>query len=134
MGRARTPLAQAVLDLDLDELKRLVASGTDINGADEGEFTALHTATMVQYDEKANNIVMMFDRPAEDQAMLLEIVKFLVDSGADVNAQTQVRPQGRACIDALCLTVGRLPCCWRRQEPHRCTYARSVASSQAQST
>lgn len=59
---------------DLEKVKRAIEKGADINSTDHHDWTALHAAAGITYDEK--NIA-----PAQ------EIVEYLVQNGADVNAR-----------------------------------------------
>ncbi len=70
IGGCATPkmLNKTVRSVDVDEVKRLIEAGADVNAQGKNEFTALMDASFVGHPE---------------------IVQLLIEGGADVNAQNK---------------------------------------------
>lgn len=83
-GEKMSPLVEAIINGHLDLAKYLLDHGADPNLSTEAGLTALYAAEDVQWVPKA-----WFPQPSVDQekTSYLDVMKELIEKGADVNAQ-----------------------------------------------
>lgn len=81
-----TALMLAQGNLNLSAVARLIEKGADVNAKDGSGSTPLHYALR----RAMHNPIRLYgqkERPDEDSARYLELIRFLIDKGADVNAR-----------------------------------------------
>jgi len=81
-----TALMLAQGNLNLGAVARLIDKGADVNARDASGLTPLHYAIQ----RAQHNPIHLYgqkDRPDEDAARYLELIQFLIDKGANVNAR-----------------------------------------------
>jgi serine/threonine-protein phosphatase 6 regulatory ankyrin repeat subunit A/serine/threonine-protein phosphatase 6 regulatory ankyrin repeat subunit B len=83
----KTALHYAAERGSLENVKYLVEHGADINAKDEKNKTALHYATESRDSEMVSDSIYFL--PVTKQLPSLELVKYLVEHGADVNAKDE---------------------------------------------
>lgn len=87
-----TPLHFAVQSLEVNICKLLIDAGANLNEKNKMEETPLHAALKLSYyDPELDKNLSRVALEAERDVKTLIVVKLLVDSGADVNAQDNER-------------------------------------------
>jgi ankyrin repeat protein len=88
-GDRTTPLLMAVINGHYDLAKYLVERGADVKRASENGVTPLYAVLNVQWAPKA-----LYPQPrayTQQQTTHLELMKLLIDKGADVNARLKMK-------------------------------------------
>jgi len=88
-GDNTTPLLMAVINGHFDLAKVLVERGADVRAASDNGVTPLYAVLNVQWAPKA-----LYPQPrayAQQQLSHLEMMKILIDKGADVNARLKMK-------------------------------------------
>lgn len=85
LGRENTtPLMSAVTDDDKEKVLKLIQDGADVNAQDSYGWTALHYAIMWYGDEEYEDM-----DDVEESTIDPEMVKLLLDHGADPNSKSE---------------------------------------------
>ena len=106
-----TPLVLALMNMKFDTAKFLIENGADIGLWDYYGQTPLYVAV----DMHTVPTGFRADVPSTDTATSMDIIKMLLDRGANVNAQLKLRPPVRSLLpgdrgaDVRVLTTGATP-------------------------
>jgi ankyrin repeat protein len=104
-----TPLLLATLNLNFDAAKVLVEAGADVNKWDTWGRAPLYAAVDVNTLPTGGRA----DRPSDDRTTGIELIRMLLDAGANPNMQLKLSPPWRSLRDDRgadsVLTVGATP-------------------------
>ncbi len=84
--RGTTPLVLAIMNMQFDTAKFLIESGADIQLWDFCGMTPLYTAV----DVSSVPVGFRADTPSTDRTTSLDLIRLLIDKGANVNAQLKL--------------------------------------------